>query len=505
MPKQVILIMTDSQRKDMVGCYGSPFVTEEQPTPTPQLDQLAASGVRFSRAFTTSPVCGPARSGIFTGTYPHQNGVWANSLPLYANVHTVGERLQDEGIHTAYIGKWHLDGGDYFGLGKCPKGWDPDYWYDMRNYLNELSEEDRVRSRKTSTNLDPNLTADFTYGHRVSERAIDFISKHKDIDFFLVVSYDEPHHPFLSPKPYSEMYKDAEFEHFRNEEDDISQKPIHQQAWADYMHENYGYSREELFQLFFGVNAFIDDEIGRVVRSADENSPDAMIIYTSDHGDMLFSHGLAKKGPAMYDEITNIPLIVRWPGGAPKNVESKVPVSHIEITPTVLDYFDAEIPPVISGKSMLPLLKEPQEEQEKSIFMEFGRFEIDHDGYTGFQPIRCAFDGRYKLVINLLDKDEFYDLEEDPGETKNLINNPDLAGIRDGLHDQIIEWINSTRDPFRGYVWIDRPWRKDAPGASFQNEGYTRQREESERYEERQLDYTNGLPMKEATRGKHKK
>jgi len=137
--------------------------------------------------------------------------------------------------------------------------------------------------------------------------------------------------------------------------------------------------------------------------------------------------------------------------------------------------------------------------------MEFGRFEIDHDGYMGFQPIRSAFDGRYKLVINLLDQDELYDLDNDPGETDNLIDNPETTEIRDDLHNRIIDWINSTRDPFRGYPWANRPWRKDAPGPSFQNEGYTRQREESERYEERQLDYTTGLPMEEATRAKHNK
>jgi len=505
MSKQAIIIMTDSQRKDMVGCFGSPYITNERPSPTPHLDELAAGGVRFNHAYTVSPVCGPARSAIFTGTYPHENGVWANSMALYSNIHTVGERLQDEGIHTAYIGKWHLDGGDYFGMGKCPIGWDPHYWYDMRNYLYELSEEDRVRSRKVSTNRDPNLQADFTYGHRVSNRAIDFICRHKDEDFFLVVSYDEPHHPFLSPKPFSEMYKNANFKPFDNENDDLSRKPIHQQVWAEYIHDHYEYSREEFFQLFFGANAFIDDEIGRVVQSIDEYTPNAMVIYTSDHGEMMFAHGLAKKGPAMYEEITNIPLIVRFPGNLIANSESNLLVSHIDITPTVLDYFNAEIPPVISGKSILPLLRDSAQQSEKTIFMEFGRFEIDHDGYTGFQPIRCAFDGRYKLVINLLDKDELYDLKKDPGEIKNLIDEPETAKIRDELHDHLLDWMNSTRDPFRGYYWANRAWRKDAPGPSFQNEGYTRQREESERYEPRQLDYTNGLPIKEATRIKHKK
>ena len=505
MPKQAILIMTDSQRKDMVGCYGSPFITPEHPTPTPQLDLLAREGVRFSRAYTTSPVCGPARSAMFTGTYPHTNGVWANSMAPALNMHTIGERLHDSGYHTAYIGKWHLDGGDYFGTGQCPRGWDADYWYDMRRYLEELSEEDRVRSRKVATNRDPDLTADFTYGHRCSNRALEFIEKHKDEDFFLVVSYDEPHHPFLSPKPFSEMYKGVTFGPFENEDDDFSKKPIHQQVWSEYIQGHYNYSREEFFQLFFGVNAFIDDEIGRVAKAAEAHTPDAMIIYTSDHGEMMWSHGLAKKGPAMYEEITNIPFIIRAPGLAPVNVSIDKIASHIDITPTILDFFGVEIPPLLSGKSLLPALKKPDTYQRDVIFMEFGRFEIDHDGYTGFQPIRCAFDGRFKLSVNLLDSDELYDLHNDPGETHNLINSEETAEIRDGLHDRILGWMNETRDPFRGYPWAIRSWRKTSPAPSFQNDGYTRQREESEMYESRQLDYTTGLRMVEATRAKHKK
>ena len=219
----------------------------------------------------------------------------------------------------------------------------------------------------------------------------------------------------------------------------------------------------------------------------------------------MFSHGLAKKGPAMYGEITNIPLIIRCPGIPVINAESANLASHVDITPTILEFFDAEIPPILSGKSLLPMIREPKTKIEKTIFMEFGRFEIDHDGYTGFQPIRCAFDGRYKLVINLFDIDELYDLQDDPGETHNLINDPKTMAIRDTLHQRIIDWMNNTRDPFRGYPWFTRPWQTNSTGASFQNEGYTRQREESERYEKRQLDYTTGLPMINATRAKHKK
>ncbi len=168
-PRQVVFIMTDTQRTDMLGCYGNPDMQ------TPSLDRLAAQGIRFDAAYTCQPVCGPARAALFTGLWPHSAGSWANSMPLGDNVKTVGQRLRDHGLHTAYIGKWHLDGGDYFGLGRCPDGWDPDYWYDMRNYLEELSPEDRARSRSPEINRDPDLTKDFTFAHRCSNRAIDFL------------------------------------------------------------------------------------------------------------------------------------------------------------------------------------------------------------------------------------------------------------------------------------------------------------------------------------------
>ena len=114
--------MTDTTRKDMLGCYGNRNMI------TPNLDSLAEEGIRYENAYTCQPVCGPARSAIFTGMFPHSNGTVANGVPFGDNVKTVGQRLTDHGIQCGYIGKWHLDGGDYFGLGKCPEGWNADYW-----------------------------------------------------------------------------------------------------------------------------------------------------------------------------------------------------------------------------------------------------------------------------------------------------------------------------------------------------------------------------------------
>ena len=301
--RQVVFIMTDTQRWDMLNCY------RDTGLQTPNLDRLAAGGIRFERAYTCQPVCGPARSSIFTGMWPHSNGSWGNLLPLGDIFRTVGQRVSAAGIRAGYIGKWHLDGGDYFGHGICPDGWDPDYWYDMRCYLDELTPEEREKSRRHET-IQDDPSEEFMYGHRCSNRAVDFLDKHGEDDFLLVVSYDEPHGPYLCPKKYYDMYADYEFPLSDNVHDTLEDKPEHIKVWAgkalDQDSNQWKINRPD----FFGCNTFVDYEVGRVMDAIDKCCPDALVIYTSDHGDALHSHRISGKGPAMFDEITRIPFIV---------------------------------------------------------------------------------------------------------------------------------------------------------------------------------------------------
>ena len=493
--RKIVFIMTDSQRHDMCSCYADTGLK------TPCIDRLAQQGMRFENAYTTQPVCQPARAGIFTGQYPHSCGSWTNSMGISDNVHTIGQRLQDEGVHTAYVGKWHLDGGDYFGTGKCPKGWDAKYWYDMRCYLEELTEQQRRESRDATSMNRKDYRPEDTYAHRCADRAVDFLEKYKDEDFFLTVSFDEPHDPFICPPPYSHMYDEYEFPKSPNVYDLLEGKPDYQKVWAgDSLKEDKD-SLKLHNPFFFGCNSYVDTEIGRGIEAVERYAPDALIFYTSDHGDMLSSHCLNGKGPACYEEITHIPLIVKGQGVPAGTVNPHI-VSHINLAPTIMELMGYSVPKVMDGKSMLPALENPDTAPNEHVFIEFGRYEVDHDGFGGFQPMRCVFDGRYKLCINLLSTDELYDLQEDPAEMKNLIDSPAHTEIRDRLHDVLLEEMNRTRDPFRGYYWQRRPWRKDAPDASWAYFGMTRQREEEERYEARQLDYADGMPMKEAVRKK---
>jgi uncharacterized sulfatase len=125
----------------------------------------------------------------------------------------------------------------------------------------------------------------------------------------------------------------------------------------------------------------------------------------------------------------------------------------------MLDYFGVAVPALLQGRSLLDQYRQPDAAVHGEVFLEFNRFEIDHDGFGAFAPIRCVFDGRYKLAINLLDTDELYDLSADPGELDNLIDSAAHAVVRARLHAELLAWMNRTRDPLRGPHWSRRGWR----------------------------------------------
>jgi uncharacterized sulfatase len=491
-PRQAIVILGESVRYDMLNC------NRHTGLETPNLDRIAAKGVSFERAYNCQPVCAPARSALWTGLFPHTSGVWGNSMALGDTTHTIGQRLTDQGVHCAFIGKWHLSGTDYFDTGRPAPGWDRNYWYDMRTYLEELSPQDRMRSRKISTGDDPTWTQEKCYGYRCTQRALDFLEKHRNEDFLLVISYDEPHGPSLCPIEYKQRYQDFIFPSSVNVKDTLENKPEAQRVWADgRLHE---LQPPIHAAQFFGAHSFIDHEIGRVLDSVEANAPSALLLYTSDHGVFLESHRLTDKGPAMYDEITRVPFLVRWPGHAPEGARSKSLVSHIQLSATLMEYFGYDAPKTLEGGSILPLFENPAQSLNDVVYLEWGRYEVDHDGFGALQPIRCVCDGRFKLAINLMTTDELYDIENDPSEMNNLIDSAAHAAVRNSLHERLLNWMNISRDPFRGYYWGRRAWRPDFP-VKWENAGFTRQRED-DGYLPRELDYDTGLAMTTATRPK---
>ncbi|MFZ9840057.1 MAG: sulfatase-like hydrolase/transferase [Opitutaceae bacterium] len=502
--RQTILFLIDTQGANCVGCYRPDLALG-----TPNIDRLAAQGVRFNGAYTCAPVCGPSRSALLTGLFPHSNGVLGNDMAPHLDLPTLGQRLRDRGFATGYVGKWHLDGSDYFGDGRCPPGWEPAYWMDGRNYLDSLpSDAARAVSRQVLPPQDVaahGITAEFTHAWRIAERAREFIRAHRDRDFLLIVSIDEPHHPFIAPEPYVSAFEDFLFP-VPNADDPLSAKPRAQQEWARHTASHRSNLVRSGAQValrhprHFGCNSFCDSQVGRVLEVVDAETPGALVIHTSDHGDMFGSHGLHGKGPCMYEEITRIPFIVRWPGAAPVGAVSRGLVSHIDLVPTLLEYFGVPVPDILQGRSLLAQMRDPTLSTNREIFLEFNRFEIDHDGFGAFAPIRAVFDGRHKLVLNLLDTDELYDHAEDPWELRNQIQAPGIELVRDRLLGLVLDWMNRTRDPMRGPHWARRHWG-GREGSTWG--GPTRPRPFDEAYFPKTLLYDTGRAVDRYEYAKH--
>ena len=314
-----------------------------------------------------------------------------------------------------------------------------------------------------------------------------------------MVSYDEPHDPSLCPPPYNTMYSDYHARRRPSLYDTLEGKPEYQRLWAGHRLE---LDRDKVSPdspLLMGCNSFVDSEIGRVLDKARSATPDAMRMFTSDHGDAMNAHCLYAKGPAVYDEIARIPLIFAGPE-AGKGVVYPHTVSHIDLPATVMDYFGQSIPRCFEGESLMEQVRGSLAPTGRPAFVEFNRYEQDHDGFGGFQPMRAAVEDRFKLALHLTDTDEFYDEADDECDMINRIDAPEYAAERDRMHDLVLDWMNRTRDPFRGYQWKCRPWRP-AYKPSWDVDGFTRQRE-NEPGEYRQLDYCTGLTMDEATRPK---
>lgn len=446
-----VFIMTDTQSRDMVGAYGMGEVVN-----TPHLDAFAASGTRFDRAYTTCPLCTPARSAMFSGTHPSVNGAWCNNVPPYGTIPLMGTLFSEAGYRTAYTGKWHLDGSGYFGDGEAGGGFEPEWWYDGKRYAEDVGPEVFERYRTGQV-----LERENIWGHRVANRAIDFLKQAGDDPFVLVVSFDEPHGPYTPPPEFADAVDPEQIPMRPNFGASLEGKPglqqIHQrQNWKE--GQDWESYRDRLKRLYVD-NAYIDREIGRVLAAVEAYHPEeTTILYTSDHGDMQGSHGLSSKGPMMYEEITNVPLIIRTPEHEQGQVSSSL-ASHVDLLPTMLELAKLPCPESLQGISLCPVLTDPAASARERALLGFTRFAINHDDWGELYPIRCMTDGRYKLSINLHDSDELYDLEEDPYEMTNLIDEEQGSVVRDRLHDALLEELDRIRDPFRSYLWGDRSWR----------------------------------------------
>ncbi len=426
----VVLLLTDQQRFDAMGLAGSPGFE------TPAIDALAREGVWFSHAFVATPQCSPTRASLLTGRYPHRTGVMGNvaegqlvpkgmSAPLEASIPSLGTIFRSAGYQTAYFGKWHLGG-------------DPNrHGFEVRE------------TRPQHEDL--------------TQRVLEFLTQRKDQrerrPLLLVVSWINPH----------EIYGIEDRHDFgdltrvvlpESRADDLTGKPRPQRVYRD---EDQGRpfrrANDETWRqyarLYQRLTRQVDAEIGNVIARLRSENPATLIIFSSDHGDLGGAHGLPFKGPAMYEELVRVPLIVSWPPRIKPNVVDAL-VSSIDVLPTLCDLSGIAIPNGMDGCSLRPLLEATDPAKvawRDAIFVE----------YFGKQawrvPIRMIRTRTWKYVRYLHDGEELYDLERDPHEVVNLADSAEHMDIRRALSECLDRWMKQTDDPFPRLGVTDRQGR----------------------------------------------
>lgn len=401
----VVMIVTDQQRHDTIR--NSNFHT-------PNLTKLRKESVTCNATYAQSPQCQPSRASMFTGRYPTAHKVWWNSIQLPRTEKTIGNYLQSAGYHTGYVGKLHFSEkkdeshlATHFGFDTTFLTHDWHRFCAKNKKATVVSEYyDILRTQKWYGQLQQK---EWQHDEIVAQKAIEFLNKTKS-PFFLVVSYNAPHPPYAAPKPYSKTYEHVEFSGPANSQT-YDGTPLTQDDW------------QAIKAQYYGCVSWADNNIGKIIDSV--NLENTMIVFTSDHGDMLGDHGYFSKGPFAYEGNTRVPLLMHLPGVQP--IIYNHVVQHIDILPTMLDYLGMEIPKAVQGKSLLAGFREKKKVNKFALSM------IGHD-----PRLRMIRYKQYKYWM-YGDEEKCFDLAADPQENTNLTDKQLLDEMRFILLQALIE------------------------------------------------------------------
>ncbi len=436
----VLLIMTDQHRKDCIGAYGNPVIK------TPNLDSLAATGTKFENCWVQHAACMPSRACIFTGRYPMAHRVRSNGVPLSEDEITLADVFAGAGYRTGGAGKFHFlphypyrsplpmmenHPEPYYGFQEFHLGEDGrsgEHWvWIQRNHPEWHKKPDHQIPLELHNSF-------WSAGH-----TIDFIRKcaKRGEPFFAFCSFVDPHHGYNPPSPYREMYKPEDMPKPIFKEGDFDDKPSYLQQRAkgrEGVRDDVAYNRTQ----YYGEVTFIDDAIGRVLKTLDELKlrDDTLIIFTSDHGDMLGDHGLYFKGLA-YPQSANVALIFNWPGRIEAGRTVSGIVQQIDLLPTIAELAGLESPPGVQGRSQAGVLTR----NESDTGNEYAYIEHASHDFT-LRSLKWRF-----TYYRGTEQGELYDVENDPNEFTNLWDDPDHADLKNDLTRKLLVQIAATRDP----------------------------------------------------------
>lgn len=462
----VLWIGVDQMRADTPAYAGNPVCQ------TPHLDRLASESVSFTRAYAPSSLCTPSRASMLTGQYAFNHGMGTNCDMYHALAselphpeQLLHRRLQDVGYRCGFAGKWHvgteLGPADYGFEGLSLPGYgdlkkDPGFQRYLRE--NDLAYGPLIDpiygnpGEKTLLAGRWNGPLESTPTHYLASYTIDLLEAFAadEQPFFLTCQFWAPHPPYLPSPEFAGRHDRAAIPSWINFDDDYAGKPesvkrFRPNFYRQLPEEWAGW--REIVGLYYDYTALVDAEIGRILDRLDQLglTEDTIVIFTSDHGDMTGSHGgLFDKG-FMYEEAHRVPLLVRWPAGSDSGTTCDALVYNMDLFPTILDIL-GQADEGLDGQSLLPLLQKPDSHGRESIYLEFHGIR-----YLYSQRALIARDG-LKYIFTPGDHDEVYDLHTDPGELRNVVDEPAYQERIHDLRQRLMQKSAEVGDPIQDYV-----------------------------------------------------
>ncbi len=466
----ILWICTDQQRYDTLGCTGNNFVK------TPNIDTLAAQSAHFDRCYVQSPVCMPSRASFLTGRYPRTTKLRQNGQVIPADEIPISKLLADAGYYCGLVGKFHLapsdpkvnataearinDGYSEF----CWAGDPQDLWGLYSGYTSFLADRGQkfeTKPHPKSRFVDIGMPEEYHETTWCAENAIEFIhrrSKHPSPWMFSLNIF-APHHPFNPPLNYLERYLDnldnIPLPDALN--DDLENKPPYQSHDADGAYGNtLPYSKHidptdhrMIKAAYWAMCDLVDVQVGKILEAlkASGQSENTIVIYMSDHGEMLGDHGIYLKGPYFYEPAIRVPFMIRFPGRIhPKRYNDLMEL--VDLAPTLLEACGIDIYPGMQGRTLWPLLNGDiaTGSHRDSIYCEYyNAMPFHHNPTAQLTMLRTD---THRLVVDHANKSgELYDLAIDPLEVQNLWNDTSCLPIKTHLLEQLTHRMAFTVDP----------------------------------------------------------
>lgn len=451
----VLIIYPDELRADAISCAGNPTIK------TPYFDRMAEEGVRFENAYCAFPLCTPFRASLFTGKYTHATGCYANHFPIPLNHQFLPQILKDAGYQTGYIGKWHLDGGTKPGFVPPDRRLGFDHFVGFNRghyYMNAIY----YKGDSDQPYHCPRYEPDFQTDH-----IIEFMQQSLDNDpnkpFFGFVCWGAPHFPMHMPEYLKNLYKPEEIKlPLGTADPDVQKKVIEQLQQGDFPlasgswgegteHHGSLESEEDVrnyMAMYYGMVANVDHNLGRILNWLDKAgiADNTLVIVVSDHGDMAGQHGYyCRTKKTAYSAAMQVPLLVRYPSRFKRStIVSSLVDPSVDTMPTILSLLGIQPPEDMQGHSYLPLLDGSSEPIRDSVAYEIlkqvegeERFPTPERGIRTLKWLYVRTEEKPKLLI---------DLEHDPDELNNLIDDEQYKQVIQELDDRIKDHMEKTGD-----------------------------------------------------------